>query len=447
MKRTSLLIAAVVAALLGASCGGDEPTRQTSAADFAGLCAANAAAAAGNATTAIATFDHGPLHSLAASAEKKNRQVAARLLEAKQKVEALTISPDMTAKTLDQALAALLNATRAAQTRHRSTGNHLCIGERRMKNLIRLTTLGVIVTLVTTACSSKDETKPKASDDTSATVVNAQVASFDLAANRPQRVIVGLLTNDNGLIVGGSVTVAFRRIGLGATPTASMQAPFMPVADAAPIADGPRLRGATESVGVYEVSDVVFDKPGNWEIRVVGTLKGKRFAAQSAFKVEAEPELPSVGDAAPRTENLLPGAADAPAKAVDSRAEANGAVPDSALHQMTVAAAIATKKPTMVVISTPVYCVSQFCGPITDTVQAIAGEFAGKANFVHIEVWRDFEKKELNRGAAEWMFPANSEGAREPWVFLVGADGTIVRRWDNVANGVVLRAALEQSLK
>lgn len=311
--------------------------------------------------------------------------------------------------------------------------------------LTKAIALAVAIAATTAACGSDD--KPKESTATTLSVratVNAQVASYDLSAGTPQRFIVGLVTNDNGLLVGGQIGVAFRRVAAGAKPTARFAANFLTVADSPAIADGPRLRDADESVGVYALDNAVFKEPGNWEVEVVGKLDNKDFVTRAAFKVSASPEIPAPGDAAPRTENLLPGAKDAPAKAVDSRAEDDGTVPDPALHEVTVASAIAQGKPTIVVVSTPVYCVSQFCGPITDAVDTIAGEFAGKASFVHIEVWRDFEKKELNRHAAEWMYPAGSEDAREPWVFLIDKDGNIAKRWDNVANGADIRNALKQ---
>lgn len=308
----------------------------------------------------------------------------------------------------------------------------------------RVAALVLAIAATTAACGSDD--KPKASTTTTSNraTVNAQVASYDLSAGKPQRFIIGLLTNDNGLLVGGNVGVAFRRVAADAKPTARFAANFLAVADSPAVPDGPRLRDADESVGVYAMEGMVFDQPGNWEVEVVGKLNGKDFITRAAFKVSQTPELPAPGDAAPRTENLLPGAKDAPVKAIDSRAEEDGTVPDPALHKLTVAAAIAQGKPTIVVVSTPVYCVSQFCGPITDAVDKIAGEFAGKANFVHIEVWRDFEKQNLNRAAAEWMYPDGSEDAREPWVFLIDKDGNIAQRWDNVANGGVIRNALTQ---
>ncbi|MDQ4006351.1 MAG: hypothetical protein M3135_08650, partial [Actinomycetota bacterium] len=79
----------------------------------------------------------------------------------------------------------------------------------------------------------------------------------------------------------------------------------------------------------------------------------------------------------------------------------------------------------------PVYCVSKFCGPITDLVAELGDEYGDRAEFIHIEVWRNFEEQVVNRAAAEWILAEDK--LQEPWVFLIGADGRIVERWDNVA--------------
>ncbi len=83
------------------------------------------------------------------------------------------------------------------------------------------------------------------------------------------------------------------------------------------------------------------------------------------------------------------------------------------------------------VFSTPTYCVSRFCGPVTDMVLGLSRDYKDRAEFIHVEIWRDFEKGEINKAAAEWLY--RGEDLQEPWVFLIGADGKIVARWDNVA--------------
>ena len=95
------------------------------------------------------------------------------------------------------------------------------------------------------------------------------------------------------------------------------------------------------------------------------------------------------------------------------------------------------KRPVLLVISTPTYCVSLFCGPVTDMVAGLAKDYANRARFIHIEVWKDYKAQQLNDAAKEWI--ARGEDINEPWVFLIGADGKITARFDNV----VTRSELE----
>ena len=283
----------------------------------------------------------------------------------------------------------------------------------------------------------------------------AQVASYDLSAEGPQRFLVGLLGQDNTLIVGGEVALDFRYYGADATETAQLEdgelrasdvvAEFTPVADGTPppTGEGPRPKEGDEGVGVYEAFEVDFEDAGFWSVTVKTEIDGQSIETSAAFEVAAEHRIVAAGDDAPRTENLLPGDPDAPVKAIDSRAEDDGSVPDPELHELTVADAISSGKPTVVVVSTPVFCVSQFCGPITDSIQTLVPNYEGQANFVHIEVWRDFEGNALNRGAAEWIYPDEEADPSEPWVFLVDGDGTVLQRWDNVANLDSVESALD----
>lgn len=100
----------------------------------------------------------------------------------------------------------------------------------------------------------------------------------------------------------------------------------------------------------------------------------------------------------------------------------------------------------MIVVSTPTFCVSRFCGPITDSVQELAGRHGDRMEFIHIEVWQDFAANQLNPAAAEWIAPTPETQGGEPWVFVVDEDGIIVQRFDNVASEAELEAAVETLL-
>ena len=131
--------------------------------------------------------------------------------------------------------------------------------------------------------------------------------------------------------------------------------------------------------------------------------------------------------------------------AIDSRAaDSDATVPDPELHGVTIADALAAHRPVIVVVSTPTFCESRFCGPITDSVAELARTMGDKVSFVHLEVWRNFEAGDLNPAAQEWVDPSGSHEGNEPWVFVVDRDGVIVERFDNVASDVDLRAAVDR---
>jgi hypothetical protein len=152
--------------------------------------------------------------------------------------------------------------------------------------------------------------------------------------------------------------------------------------------------------------------------------------ASTVVGVTAEPALPARGQPALATENLtLEDHDDAPLGAVDSRATSEGVVPDEILHEMTIAQALDRHMPAVVVFSTPVFCESQFCGPVTDVIQDLAERYSDRAAFIHVEIYRHYEPNNVvvNQAAADWLLRNND--LTEPWVYLIGADGTIQDRW------------------
>lgn len=299
------------------------------------------------------------------------------------------------------------------------------------------------------ACSSSDDTTTAAEPDDGSIV--AQVASYELVADRDQRFIVGMFDEELGMLSYGAIDLTFRYLGTAQEqadeprPGLSTTATFVPVPGSSDQPDAePQFTSPSQARGVYGAEDVRFDEPGFWQVQVDFQAGGEARGAAASFEVGDESHVPVVGDPAPRTENLLPGDPTAPADAVDSRAnDDDGTVPDPELHQQTVADAIAAGRPVMVVVSTPVYCVSRFCGPITDTIQQLAGEYSDEMGFVHIEVYKDFEANTVNKAAAEWIWPDQQGEPAEPWVFLVDDNGVVVERWDNVASEDSLRAAVE----
>lgn len=105
--RIALAVGATLAiALSTLSCSGDDSDETTS--DVTGLCDAVRAADASDPGRASAVFHdsaHEPLHELARQLEESDRAQAARLLEAKQKVEAAIERDALTSDDLDPLVA------------------------------------------------------------------------------------------------------------------------------------------------------------------------------------------------------------------------------------------------------------------------------------------------------------------------------------------------------
>lgn len=111
-----------------------------------------------------------------------------------------------------------------------------------------------------------------------------------------------------------------------------------------------------------------------------------------------------------------------------------------------MAEALASRRPLTVVVSTPTYCTSRFCVPVTDSVSVLARRSGGRMAFVHLEVWQDFDSKKLNPAAAAWAYPPGADDAREPAVFTVDTALRIVDRFDNVATNRELKGAVDRLL-
>ena len=209
-----------------------------------------------------------------------------------------------------------------------------------------------------------------------------------------------------------------------------MTATYLPAPGTASSGQGPALSDPNVARGVYAAEDVTFDKGGVWQVTVTADVQGAGpQSLTAAFPVSTKPALPAPGQKALKTVNLTLASKGVPAFAVDSRA-LNGpmsAIPDKDLHRWTIAEAIAQHRPALVVFGTPVYCVSRWCGPNTDAVEALAQRYKKKAVFIDVEIWRDFQKSVVNKAAADWLY--RNGDLVDPWLYLIGADGIIKDRW------------------
>ncbi len=246
----------------------------------------------------------------------------------------------------------------------------------------------------------------------------------------PNRLTIGLIdAADNMISDAGGNAVHLRLFGPDGKLASEADAHFV---------------WAIKDVTGFWAANVNFNAAGNWKAEAVLTSGGKQMTASLTLAVLTKGTAPAIGDPAPPADNLTL-SQDSNMKRLSTDPQ-----PNSAFYQMTVREALAAKKPFVVVFATPLFCQTQFCGPILNNVKAVATDFSGRANFIHIEPYQLDENGHLVLDAQSNRIPATPTNQwnlqTEPWVFVVGADGKITARFEGSASTDELRAAIQQTL-
>jgi len=184
-------------------------------------------------------------------------------------------------------------------------------------------------------------------------------------------------------------------------------------------ADAPFYGDNLGEAGVY-VAHANFDKAGEWGVEATVTQPGGAPEIQRiGFTVLAQDPTPGIGQPAPRTKNPT-------LKDVNGdRSKISSALDDdSILHQISIADAVTNGKPTVILFATPRFCTSRTCGPSHDVVMSLARNYADRVNFVHVEVYKDFNTFERADAMREWNLQT------EPWLFFVDKNGIIVDKYE-----------------
>ena len=269
--------------------------------------------------------------------------------------------------------------------------------------------------------------------------VNAFITAteFSLGTNRfPFR----LVTNDGASVTGATVDVRFVWLPAGsAEPRAEGTAVHHSIEFTTPHlhADG-TVHDHVGQRGFYAIDEVTLDRPGFWMAEMtVSAADGSRYAINgAALEVRRALGSVQVGDRVPASRNrTLEQVADVEELSTFVR-------PVPAMYALSVAEALERREPFLVAFSTPAFCVSQMCGPVTDAVVDVHKRFGDRMSFIHIEPFdvqlaRSTGQLEITPVVAEWGLET------EPWVFVMEADGRVAARFE----GMVAVAEIERAVR
>ena len=193
--------------------------------------------------------------------------------------------------------------------------------------------------------------------------------------------------------------------------------------------------------GLY-AGELDFDRAGTWRVEIeVVSQDGTPAVAELIVEVEESTSAPDIGDPAIRSVTRT-------LDDVGSLAElSTGSLQDEDLYRTTLASAIDSGTPTVVVFASPAFCTNAVCGPQVQVLQELKDLYRGKANFVHVdfydnphEIQGDLDKARISPAVTEWSLPSIE------WTFVIDGSGTVTARFEGFATLSEVEAALKPLL-
>ncbi len=230
------------------------------------------------------------------------------------------------------------------------------------------------------------------------------------------------------LFLTSEVVVGQNRIGLGlledgtAIPDGRIRAQFRGPQGSTPSDVTLSYHGEGLPVPGLYVAQVRFDQAGEWRADVSASSPRAGTQARTLpFTVKAKGVVPAVGSPAPRSHNLT-------IKDVPDVTFIDSGTPPNDMHAVSIADAIAARRPALVVFATPAFCTSRVCGPQVKIVESLEPTYRDRLLFIHVEIYENFRpdptKRRFTRTVSEWHLET------EPWVFLIDRQGNIAARFE-----------------
>lgn len=181
-----------------------------------------------------------------------------------------------------------------------------------------------------------------------------------------------------------------------------------------------------------------FERAGDWGIEVEARMPDGSAARQRlGFRVEANPDSISPGDSVLGLETPALADVDGDLSLISSARE-----PNPAFYEASLSEAIASGRSTVLLIATPEFCQTRFCGPAYETFESLYARYGRQANFIHLEVFAglpDPAASGYKLSPAVEAFGLQSD----PWVFLIDRQGTVVYR----VEGLFTEAEIEEQIQ
>jgi hypothetical protein len=300
----------------------------------------------------------------------------------------------------------------------------------------RVAAFVAVLTMVLAACGSTVSSAPIPNTSSAPPSGSAQGPIL------PIQVTSFFHVGDNRVIFGLADSTGQKAI---ATPDRTLTAGFNgPSGQAIPPTPMTFIWALQPVNGVY-VGHANFPTTGTWTADFTTTAPGSPSLTMTfGFDVLDRSPVVSVGDAAPsvKTPTLADVGGDVAKISSDPQ-------PVKRFYETSEDAALAAKKPFVLIFATPKFCQTATCGPTLDRLKPVAAAHP-ELTFINVEPY----KLEFTNGALQPVLtgqdltPVEATNVfkltTEPYVFVVGADGKVSATFELVFSPEEIEAAIQQ---
>lgn len=175
------------------------------------------------------------------------------------------------------------------------------------------------------------------------------------------------------------------------------------------------------------VQDRNFARAGQWGAEVQAKFPDGA-AAVKRISFQVLPDSPSLRPGALTPAVDTPTAADV---GNDLTRLTSAPVPNPAFYTVDLATALTNGKPTVLLLATPAFCQTRFCGPAYEITGELQKRFGDAANFIHVEIYTGLPNPAANNWELAPVMTAFGL-TTEPWLYLIDANGTVAFRAESM---------------
>jgi len=194
----------------------------------------------------------------------------------------------------------------------------------------------------------------------------------------------------------------------------------------------------------YYVGELPFKRPGGYLVAAIGEL-GNQLVATTPLQVAVRDDfrVPDVGDRAVRVHTPTKKSVGGAIERIETR------VPPDTMHEVDLVDSLDEGRPVLLLFSTPAFCQSRVCGPVTDVAEQVKSEYGDQVDFIHMEIYNDNDPKQQEGGLLGNIRPQVRAWhlLSEPIAFAIDSSGVIAARLEGAFNEAELSAAVRQALR